>query len=254
MEPGLIEGSLKGVEVLQDPQDLARRVAERFVRAANDAFLARKRFTVGLAGGSTPIAAYQLLATQEFAQQINWQSVHLWWGDERCVSPDDPQSNYRMAKESLLDRVPVVPEQIHRIKGEDPPLEAAAAYESALRENFEPNAGLDLILLGMGEDGHTASLFPGQKAVRETVRWAMAESIAALGAWRVTLTPPFITRSREVIFVVSGAGKAARLNHVLHEVADREPSPAGVIARGAKRVGWLVDRAAASELSGNGER
>ena len=248
MEQGLNRGDVKGVEILQDPQDLARRVAERFVRAATAASLARRRFTVALAGGSTPRAAYQVLATQEFAKRVDWESVHLWWGDERCVPPDDPQSNYRMAKESLLDRVPVVREQVHRIKGEAPPLEAAAAYESALRESFELTDGFDLMLLGMGEDGHTASLFPRQAAVREKVRWVMAESVAALGAWRVTLTPAFITRSREVIFVVSGIGKAPRLNRVLHETANQEPSPAGVIARGAKRVRWLVDRAAASEL------
>jgi 6-phosphogluconolactonase len=218
------------------------------VRAATAALLARRRFTVALAGGSTPRAAYQVLATPEFAKQVDWESVHLWWGDERCVPPDDPLSNYRMAKESLLDRVPVVQDQVHRIKGEDPPLEAAGSYERALRENFELNDGLDLILLGMGEDGHTASLFPGQAAVRETVRWVMAESIATLGAWRVTVTPAFITRSREVIFVVSGSGKARRLHQVLQETADGEPSPAGVIARGAKQVRWLVDRAAAGHF------
>jgi len=240
---------VKGVEILQDPQDLARRVAERFVRAAIAAGRNRKRFTVALAGGSTPKAAYQMLASQEFARQINWESVHFWWGDERCVPPEDPQSNYRMAKESLLDRVPVVEEQVHRIKGEERPLQAAAGYDRALHDNFELNDGLDLILLGMGEDGHTASLFPGQAAVREKVRWVMAESITALGAWRVTLTPAFIKRSREVIFVVSGSDKAARLNQVLHETAESEPSPAGMIAREAKRVRWLVDRAAAASLS-----
>ncbi|HSE68893.1 MAG TPA: 6-phosphogluconolactonase [Gemmatimonadales bacterium] len=238
---------MKGVEILQDPQDLARRVAERFVRAATSACAARQQFTVALAGGTTPKTAYQILASPGFAGQINWGLVHIWWGDERCVSADDPQSNYRMAKESLLDRVPVIWDQVHRIKGEDPPEEAAASYEKALHENFELNNGLDLILLGMGEDGHTASLFPGHRAVREKARWVMAESIASLGAWRVTLTPPFIARSREALFVVSGAGKAARLNQVLHETP-REPSPAAVIARGAKRVRWLVDREAASEL------
>jgi 6-phosphogluconolactonase len=152
-----------------------------------------------------------------------------------------------MAKESLLDKVPVPPNQVHRIRGEDPPVNAAAAYEGSLRESFGLSDGLDLILLGLGEDGHTASLFPGQTAVHEKVRWVLAEPIASLGAWRVTLTPAFIIRSREVIFLVSGTGKAARLNQVLHERADRELSPAGVIARGSKRVRWLVDRAAAGE-------
>jgi 6-phosphogluconolactonase len=153
-----------------------------------------------------------------------------------------------MAKESLLDRVPIPLNQVHRIRGEDPPVAAAAAYEDSLRESFGLSDGLDLILLGLGEDGHTASLFPGQPAVHEKIRWALAEPIAALGAWRVTLTPAFITRSREVIFLVSGTAKAARLHQVLHESADRELSPAGLIARGSKRVRWLVDREAAGEL------
>jgi 6-phosphogluconolactonase len=248
LDEGLTGGGVKGVETLRDSQDLARRVAERFVRAAIGARKNRKRFTVALAGGSTPRAAYRLLATHQFASQVNWESVHVWWGDERCVPPDDPQSNYRMAKESLLDEVPIPLHQVHRIRGEDPPVDAAAAYEDSLRESFGPSEGLDLILLGLGEDGHTASLFPGQPAVHEKVRWVLAEPIAALGAWRVTLTPAFIIRSREVLFLVSGTGKAARLNQVLHERADRELSPAGVIARGAKRVRWLVDQDAAGEL------
>jgi 6-phosphogluconolactonase len=248
LEPGLIGAGVKGVEILQDPLDLARRVAQQFVGSATEAFAARNRFHVALAGGSTPTLAYQILATPEFAKRINWELVHFWWGDERCVPPDDPQSNYRMAKEALLDRVPIVREQVHRIRGEDPPVDAASSYESTLHQNFELNDGLDLILLGMGEDGHTASLFPGQVAVGEKVRWVMAESIATVGSWRVTLTPAFITRSREVTFIVSGSGKANRFNQVLHERSDGERSPAGAIARGAKRVRWLVDREAASEL------
>lgn len=250
MDEGLTGGGATGVEILRDAQDLARRVAERFVRAAIVTTRNRKRFTVALAGGSTPRAAYQMLATHQFASKINWESVHVWWGDERCVPPDDPQSNYRMAKESLLDEVPIPPNQVHRIRGEDPPVDAAAAYEDSLRESFGLSDGLDLILLGLGEDGHTASLFPGQPAVHEKIRWVLAEPITALGAWRVTLTPALITRSREVIFLVSGTAKAARLNQVLHERADREVSPAGVIARGSKRVRWLVDREAAGELMG----
>jgi 6-phosphogluconolactonase len=153
-----------------------------------------------------------------------------------------------MAKELLLDRVPIPLENVHRIRGEDPPVEAAAAYDKSLREYFGSSDRLDLALLGLGEDGHTASLFPGQQAVREEVRWVVAEPIAALGAWRITLTPVFINRAREVIFVVSGAAKASRLNQVLHETGGQETSPAGVIARRAKRVRWLVDGAAASQL------
>ena len=162
---------VKSLEILLDPQDVARRVAERFVRAATLASAIRKRFTVALAGGASPRDAYQLLATREFARQIDWDRVHVWWGDERCVSPEDPQSNYRMATESLINKVPIPLKQVHRIRGEDPPVGAAAAYEDSLREQFGFNDRLDLILLGLGKEGHTASLFPGQAAVSEKVRW-----------------------------------------------------------------------------------
>jgi len=239
---------VKSLEILLDPQDVARRVAERFVRAATLASAIRKRFTVALAGGASPRDAYQLLATREFARQIDWDWVHVWWGDERCVSPEDPQSNYRMATESLINKVPIPLKQVHRIRGEDPPVGAAAAYEDSLREQFGFNDRLDLILLGLGKEGHTASLFPGQAAVSEKVRWVLAEPIGLLGIWRITLTPVFITRAREIIFIVTGAGKAAAFGRVYQEERGRETSPAAIIARRAKRVRWLVDRAAASEL------
>jgi 6-phosphogluconolactonase len=153
-----------------------------------------------------------------------------------------------MAKESLINKVPIPWEQVHRIRGEDPPVDAAAAYEDSLRENFGFNDRFDLILLGLGKEGHTASLFPGQAAVGEKVRWVLAERIGLLGIWRITLTPVFITRAREIIFIVTGAGKAASFSRVYQEARGRETSPAAIIARRAKRVRWLVDRAAASEL------
>ena len=182
MDEGLTGGRVTGVEILRDSQDLARRVAERFVRAAIVAVKNRKRFTVALAGGSTPRAAYQMLATPQVANQINWESVHVWWGDERCVPPDDPQSNYRMARESLLDGVPIPLNQVHRIRGEDPPVAAAAAYEDSLRESFGLSDGLDLILLGLGEDEHTASLFPAARRAREN---PLGPGGTDRGAWGV---------------------------------------------------------------------
>jgi ribose 5-phosphate isomerase A len=254
LEPGLIgdrmasrttarSDTVRKIRILPDPDRLARRVAAfRDDRGRGHPVAPALRGSV--AGGSTPRAAYQLIASAEFSPRIDWSRVHALWGDERCVPPPDPQSNYRMVKEALLDRVPIPAGNIHRIRGEEPPESAAADYESSLRQLIGPTGHLDLVLLGLGMDGHTASLFPGQAAVHEKVHWVVAEAIAALGAWRITLTPVVINAAREITFVVSGAEKAAILEQVLRGNSNPAVLPAISIVPGAGQVVWLVDRAA----------
>lgn len=164
--------------------DLAQQAAAEFVRFAQLSLREKSRFAVALSGGSTPRSFYSLLATPEFSRQISWSQVHLFWGDERCVPPDHPESNYRMARETLLAKIQIPPENVHRMAGEKEPRIAAAEYEEELRDIFQLAPGafpcFDLILLGLGEDGHTASLFPGSDALEETKRLVTATYIAKL--------------------------------------------------------------------------
>ena len=247
----------RSVEVAADAAALAGRAAARFAEAAETAIAARGQFVVALSGGETPRGMYQRLAREPFASRVSWSRVQVLWGDERCVPPDHAGSNYRMAREALLDPVAVPPANVHRIHGEDDPGAAAAHYEATIRGLLHTPAGpprttagarIDLVLLGLGEEGHTASLFPDSAAVRERVRWVSAEYAAGPAMWRVTLTPPVINAAAEVLFLVSGRAKAEILRRVL-EGPDRPGElPAQVIAPSAGSVRWLVDRAAAAEL------
>ena len=227
---------------------LARAAAEHFVTLAARRRRLRRRFAVALAGGSTPRAAYALLATEEFAARVDWSRVHVLWGDERCVPPDDPDSNYRMAREALLDKIPIPTENVHRIRGELPPDEAAAAYQAELEAVLGAGGRFDLVLLGMGVDGHTASLFPGTAALHEGARWVVAAFVDKLSAWRVTLTPVVLNAAAQVTFVVSGAGKAERLREVLAGPYQPDVLPAQVVRPTDGRLLWLVDAAAAAHL------
>ena len=196
------------IQVFPTPELLADAVARQIADRGAEAISAGGRFTLALAGGATPRAAYDRLATHY--PQLDWRRTHVFWGDERCVPPDDPRSNYRMAKEALLDRVPIRQEQIHRIRGEAEPAQAAAEYEQELGAVGRETPALDLVLLGLGEDGHTASLFPGQPSVHETTHRVLAVLDPEGKLWRVTLTPPILNAARHVTFVVAGASKAAR--------------------------------------------
>lgn len=243
------------IRVLPDIAALARAAADLVAARSADATDARGRFTLVLAGGETPRPAYGMLADGRHAGLIDWQRVHVLWGDERCVPPDDPRSNYRMARVTLLTRVPIPAQQVHRITGEDEPHAAAAAYERLLRgllgspgADGPPERGPDLVLLGMGPDGHTASLFPGQAAVRERVRWVVAEEGGPGAPWRVTLTPVVLNAACEVVFIVSGAGKAAVLREVLEGPRAPDRLPAQVVRPASGRLTWLVDAAAAGAL------
>lgn len=245
------------VEVLPTGAELAAAAAERFIAAAEEAIESTETFSVALSGGSTPRALFAALASPAYAPRVQWQRVHVFWGDERCVPPDDEASNYRMACDTLLDRVPVRAGNIHRIRGEDAPAAAAERYERELRAAFDtpagpprrdPGARFDLVLLGLGTNGHTASLFPHLQAVRERTRWAMAEDADAVPAWRITLTPAVLNQAAEVIFLVSGGEKAAVLRRVLYGALEPDALPAQAVAPGDGALRWLVDAAAAAEL------
>ena len=247
------------VEVVADRRALMEGGAAAFVAAARAAIGAHGRFVTALSGGSTPRALFELLATERFASSVDWGRILVCWGDERAVPPDAEASNYRMAREALLDHVPIPPSQVHRVRGEEPPLVAAAAYEQTLRTLFATPVGpprpvtgarFDLVLLGMGDNGHTASLFPGLHAVREAERWVVAESVAEVAMWRITLTPVVLNAAAEVVFLVSGADKAAMLHRVLDGPIRPDEFPAQIVAPHHGRLRWLVDAEAAALLEG----
>ncbi len=242
------------VVVLGDRESLMQAAAERIAGIAEHAIASRGRFTWALSGGSTPGRLYALLAHHRFATRIDWRRVHFFWGDERCVPPDHAESNYRMARHALLDTVKPPPENVHRMRGEEDPHRAAASYEQLLREVLGARddgspAQFDLVLLGMGADGHTASLFPGTAALSEKTRWVVANQVRESAPWRLTLTPVIINAAARIVFLVAGAGKADRLARVLRgSPADAEALPAQLIHATRGEVLWLVDADAAARL------
>jgi 6-phosphogluconolactonase len=240
------------LRVFPDGAELARAVAEEFSRRASETIRARERFSVALSGGSTPRRLFTLLAdpAEPFRDRIDWRAVHFFWGDERHVPPDHPESNYRRARETLLDPLSVPAQNIHRIRGEEPGAQhAAALYEEELRAFFSGAARFDLVLLGLGADAHTASLFPGTAAVRERERWVVAQWVEKLGAFRITLTPTVFNHAAALIFLVQGEEKAAALRAVLDGESDPDRWPAQVVRPQDGELLWLVDRAAAGSLN-----
>jgi len=236
----------KVVEVFDDLEGLSRAAAGLFSRVAREAIESNGRFTVALAGGGTPRRTYQLLAEPRLREEVRWEAVHVFWGDERCVPPDDPRSNARMARQTLLDHVPVPGENVHPIVWMEDPRQSAADYEAVLRTCFADTLPrLDLIFLGMGEDGHTASLFPGSPALDEGPGWAVA--VPSKDPARVTLTYPVFNNAVLIAFLVSGGNKADALDRVLHGSPGLEPSSAARIRPVSGIVRFLVDRAAAGE-------
>ncbi len=231
------------VQVYPDANSLARAAAEYFVTLAAEAITARGRFVVALSGGSTPRATYTLLASTEFAPRVDWARVQVFWGDERCVPPDHPESNYALARETLLDHVPLPEGNIHRIRAELDPRRAAALYQEELEAVLGTEGRFDLVLLGIGADGHTASLFPGTLALEEKTRWVVENYVESLSAWRVTLTLPVLNAARQVTFLLSGAPKA----ETLARVRAGERLPAALVHLSLGRLTWMVDRDAVGE-------
>lgn len=246
-------GAAPEIRVCEDADDLAHEAADLFVWAGRQAIAASGRFRVALSGGRTPRDLYAALRDPALAGQLDWSRVEFFFGDERGVPPDHPESNFALADEGLFQPLRIPAERVVRMPGETTPAEAAAAeYETRLRRAFgdEPWPRFDLVLLGLGEDGHTASLFPGTAALQERTKWVTA-GLAPTGVRsRITLTVPVLNRARTVLFLVTGAAKAP-IVRVLLEGPGREAAryPASLIRPESGRLIWLLDRAAASELT-----
>jgi 6-phosphogluconolactonase len=247
----------KGKVVLfPDAPPIAQRAAEEFVKAANDAVAKKGSFTVALAGGSTPKALYTLLVDDSaLRSKLPWDKMQIFFGDERHAGPNDKDSNYRMANESLISKSPLKPEQINRIKGEyDNAEKAALEYEQVLRAYFKLKDGelprFDLVLLGMGDEGHTLSLFPGTKALHPSAhRFVVRNWVGKLYTERITLTAAAANQANQVIFMVTRADKALALKAVLEGPYEPEQLPSQLIQPATGNLLWLVDQDAGSKLS-----
>ena len=236
------------------PAQVAAAAAQLFVDSAQVAVRTRGLARIAISGGTTPKAMFQLLAdpAQPFRDAIDWSRIELFWVDERCVPPTDADSNYHMTDEALLSKVPLPPEHIFRMEGELDPEEAASRYESTLRNTFKlegaESPAFDLLLLGMGDDGHTASLFPHTPALHELGRLAVANHVVQKETWRITLTWPVINQAREVSFLIEGDAKAAVLAEVLTGPYDPDRLPSQLIRPSNGELRFFLDDAAAARL------
>lgn len=241
------------IRVFKDLDELSREAATEFSSLASRGQPEGKPFCVALSGGHTPKRFYEFLATPEFATKIPWDRVQLFQVDERCVPPGDGQSNYRMMREAMLSHLPAADKHFHRMIAERPDRDGAAAdYAADLRTTLRTPAHewprLDLIFLGMGDDGHTASLFPGSAALEERQRAVYPNWVEKLGMWRLTLTLPVLNAASRVIFLVAGEEKAERLRDVLHPANDAARFPAQLVQPLEGTVAWYLDQAAAQQL------
>ena len=246
--------------IAASPEELSQIAATEFVRHAHEAVQAKGIFTVALSGGSTPRNLYTRLADEaSLRAAIPWDKVHFFWGDERHVPPNHPESNYRMAYEALLCKVPVPAANVHRIKSEYPNAhQAANEYEQELHEFFSLEAGqfprFDLFLLGMGPDGHTASLFPGTAALHERTRLVVANWVEKFNTYRITLTLPVINNAAHIIFLVSGEEKATTLREVFQSTTQPKRFPVQLVNPTHGTLLWLMDRQAARLLAPSSEK
>jgi 6-phosphogluconolactonase len=233
------------------PEDVWKAAAESIAQKVETTGKG-KVFTMALSGGSTPRGMFGVLAAEPYRSRLPWSNLRVFWGDERSVPPEHPDSNFRMAREALLDHVPIPPDQVFRMEGECEPEVAAARYEKVLQAQFHLPDGViprfDLLLLGMGSDGHTASLFPGTPALSETHRLVVANWVESLQTFRITLTPPVLNAAREVVFLVCGEDKADVLQGVLEGERQPQHYPAQLVNPTDGNVIWFLDRAAGSRL------
>lgn len=245
--PGPINEAPLRIEICKDAEDLARHAAGLFVATAGRSLGSGGRFNVALSGGETPRRMYQMLTSDHFAYQIVWPAVQVYFSDERCVTPEDPRSNYRMVHEALLSKAGVPSGNIHRMHGEMDPAASAAQYEKELKEQLGATPVLDLVLLGMGADGHVASLFPGSAALEANDRLTgVAQGPDGLA--RVTLTMRVINAAHAVAILVSGESKASTLREVLGAGAQERGLPVQRVRPASGRLVWILDGAAASML------
>ncbi|MBX5450055.1 6-phosphogluconolactonase [Thermogemmatispora sp.] len=239
------------IAIYPDAESLSQEAARLVTRLAQEAIVTRGRFTLALAGGSTPRKLYSLLASEPYRSQIDWTRVEIFWSDERCVPPDHPESNYRMAHEVMLSKLPIPAANIHRMPAEQTDHQAAAeSYSAELRRVFSTTGVpvFDLIQLGMGPEGHTASLFPHQQALHERERLVLPVSVPKPPPERLTFTPPVINAARHILFLVTGSDKAEAIRAVLEEEGAPDDYPARLVHAAAGEVTWLLDTAAAAAL------
>lgn len=240
---------LKDVEIFETAEGAAFRGAELFLSEATSAIAARGRFSVALSGGSSPGPLFRCLAEAAQYARLDWRKVQVFWVDERCVPPDHPESNFRLAEDNFLSRLPAPGAEVHRVAGELLPEEAARRYEAELSASFpdEEVPVFDLLLLGVGSDGHTASLFPGMNLESLSLRKAVAVYVEKLHSWRVSLTLPVLASARHIVFLVTGSAKAAIVGELLGPGGDCN-YPASRVASASSRVTWLLDTEAAGGI------
>lgn len=243
-----MRGALGELLIFDSPQDLARAVADAFIDDARSAIEQRGAFYVALAGGTTPKDAYELLWRPPRSERVDWPRVHVFFSDERCVPPTSDESNYKMAADALLSKVSIPQENVHRIRGEEDPDKAAAAYAALLVKFLGDPPRFDLIMLGMGADGHTASLFPGIDPHTDEERLVRAPYVEKVGSRRITFTPVVINNARHVLIATAGLAKAPALYAVREGPWDPLVHPIQIVAPTNGRLTWYVDRAAAAEV------
>ena len=239
------------INIYPDEEALIRHATDEIAGLINQTLAERDICTFVLSGGSTPKALYTKLSSAPYHHTIPWHKVHFFWGDERCVPPDHQDSNYRMAKESLLDHIELPPENIHRMPGEKSPDLAANEYEQVVRKYVPGGSGMprfDITLLGIGDDGHTASLFPDTPVVKEQKKLVTSVYVPALASWRITLTFPVINNSKSVLFLVKGASKAKIIGQVLNENSPENRYPVQKINPTDGKTVWFIDKEAAAKL------
>jgi len=237
------------LKISKDIETLSHVFADWLVGFINEVLSIRDSFSIALAGGNTPRRLYQLLASVEYRNQIDWNRIHFFWGDERYVAPSDDRNNAKMAFESLLNHVPINKEQVYPMQTEVDPQESAASYEQILHRYFDQHSStFDLVLLGLGDNAHTLSLFPGYKVVKETSKWVCAFLLKEEDIYRITLTAPVVNLASRVAFLVSGGDKAAAVYHVYAGEHDPDLYPAQIIQPFNSRLYWFCDEAAAADL------
>jgi 6-phosphogluconolactonase len=246
----MIERNLGDLQVFDTADEVAGALADAFVSDAQEAIAARGAFFVALAGGTTPKNAYALLAQEPRRSRVDWNHVFVYFGDERCVPPDDRDSNYRMAREAFLSHVPLPADHVHRMHGEDDPAAAARDYAALLIQTMGDLPRFDLVMLGMGPDGHTASLFPGTDPLSDNDRLVRAPYVDKFSTYRITITPLVINNARHVVIATEGLPKAPALYAVREGPFEPAVHPIQIVEPVNGRLTWLVDRAAAAELPG----